>query len=200
MSYLADNLKYLLWDILRQEHLSMDEYEAFLRKVANGCGISFERFRRILDGSVEGTGSETDRIKERFREYDTENVPYIELDLMFQKDIETHKNDLILDNILYLLRSIPWGDNQEFTEALHIRGSTLTRWKSGTMKPSRHFQKEICKYFGIGEPDELKLAYLFFGLSPATTPQRKLECKRLIDAMDREEFERMYPALRKLLK
>lgn len=67
------------------------------------------------------------------------------------------------------------------------------------MKPSRHFQREICKYFKIGEPEDLKAAYFFFGLSPVSTPQKKLECKRLIDELDRDEFEKLYPALLKLL-
>lgn len=200
MGCLAENLKFLLWSICRQKHVPMDNYGAFLKSSADSCGIPEERFRKILNEDTEATGAEIQQIKAHFMKYDEERLRFLEYDQLFQGDIESHKNELIIENILYLIKTIPWGDNRDFINALQIQNSTLTRWKSGTMKPSRHFQKEICKYFGIGDPDELKMAYLFFGLSPATTPQRKLECKRLIDVMDREEFERIYPALLKLLK
>ena len=119
---------------------------------------------------------------------------------MFRNEIEQRKKELIKENILYLLNSIPWGNNQEFTETLEIQASTLTRWKSGKMNPSKYYQTKICKYFGAPDPENLKTAFLFLGLSPTTVAEKKVHLKNLLDAIDREKLESLYPALVKLLE
>lgn len=200
MNYLAENLKYLLWTIARQKYKSEEEYETVLAEAADACGIPFRRFRSILNEKSDASEAETQQIKHYFSTFDQEKSDYLEYEFLFSGDLESHKKELISDNIMFLIRTIAWGDNRDLVNTLQINNSTLTRWKSGTMKPSKHFQRELCKYYGIGDVDDLKTAYLFFGLSPVTTPQRKMECKRLIDALDRDGFEAVYPALLKLLK
>ena len=200
MSYLAENLKYLLWVIARRKHKSEEDYEKSLKEAADACGISFQRFRSILNEKSDASEAETQQIKHYVSAFDEDIVPYLECEFLYREQIEAHSKELISDNIMFLIRTIAWGDNRDLVNTLQINNSTLTRWKSGTMKPSKHFQRELCKYYGIGDVDDLKTAYLFFGLSPVTTPQRKMECKRLIDALDRDGFEAVYPALLKLLK
>lgn len=199
MNYLAENVKYLMWAISKKKKLSFSGYEPFLNTIATGCGIPQERFRKALEEKAELTEEEIRGVKTYFAQFDSDRAPYLDCELLFQEDIRANQKELVLENILFLIQSIPWGDNKDFTDALEIRGSTLSRWKNGEMKPSRHFQAEICKYFGLGDLDDLKTAYLFFGLSPVTTPQRKLEWKKMIDELSRADFEAVYPALLKLL-
>ena len=200
MNYLAENLKYWLWTIARHNHKSEEEYETILIETADACGIPFQRFRNILNEKTDASDAEIQQIKHYFSTFDQEKADFLKYEFLFGGDMEAHKKELISDNIMFLIRTIAWGDNRDLVNTLQINNSTLTRWKSGTMKPSKHFQRELCKYYGIGDVDDLKTAYLFFGLSPVTTPQRKMECKRLIDALDRDGFEAVYPALLKLLK
>ena len=200
MPYLSGNLKYLLWSIHRQRRYAQESYDDFIDHIADKCQISPARFRFIMGDKADATGEEILSIKKSLMEFDNEHIPYIDVEHLFVEYENTYADDLISENILYLINSIPWGSNQEFIETLQIRGSTLTRWKNGTMKPSKHFQEKICKYFGIPDVDTLKTAYLFLGLSPVSTSQKKVECKRLIDGIHREDFEAIYPALIKLLK
>ena len=78
--------------------------------------------------------------------------------------------------------------------------STLTRWKQGISKPDKHAQIQIAKYFGLRDSEDLKTKLLFLDLESVTTQQKKQECKQLIDNMNNNDFEMIFPALKKMLK
>ena len=198
MKYLANNMKYIIWSV-KQQRQRMD-YTALIDELAGQCGIPAERFKNILGDKVDASKEEIESIKKMFGKYDSENVPYFDVEYLYAGAVEEHKAQLIYENIQYLLHSIPWGNNQDFIESLQIQASTLNRWKNGTMKPSKFYQEKICKYFGVQGVDDLKESYLFLGLSPASTTERKMQIKRMIDSIDKESFEMVYSALVKLLE
>jgi len=191
-------MRYLIWSVGQQDPRT--GYPELIDALAARCGIKPERFRGILADRTDAAGGEIDRIKAVMAEYDAENAPYIDAEYLYAGGVEEHQAQLIHENIRYLLLSIPWGENQDLIEALQIQPSTLNRWKNGSMRPGRFFQAKICRYFGVPDPGELKTAYLFLGLSPSTAAERKAQIKRMIDSADKDEFERLYPALLKLLQ
>ena len=200
VEYLAENIRFLIWATKQRRHNPSQTYSEYLDELASKCQIDAERFRGILTGDVTASGAEIASIKRAFSTYDEEHAPYLDCEYLYREAIEEKKDLLIRENIQYLLNSIPWGDNQDFVEALEIQASTLTRWKNGKMKPSKFYQAKICKYFGVPDAESLKTAFLFLGLAPTTATEKKLHLKRLLDSIDREKLEAMYPALVKLLQ
>ncbi len=200
MDYLAENMRYLIWASRRSRRGSEQSYAEFIDELSARCQIDADRFRMLLSGTATASFTEVEQIKSVFSSVDEERVPYIDCEYLFRPFIEENSELLIMENLRYLLHSIPWGDNQDFIDAMQIRASTLTRWKSGKMKPSRYYKEKICQYFGIPGVDSLKSAFLFLGLSPATTLEKKLHLKRMIDKIDRERLETMYPAIVRLLE
>lgn len=200
MDYLSENMRFLVWATKRRNHNVSQSFPEYIDEVASKCKINAERYRGILVGDITATSEEIADIKRVFAVFDEEHAPYLDCEYLFRESIEKEKDVLIRENIQYLLNSIPWGDNQTFVEELEIQASTLTRWKNGKMKPSKYYQKKICKYFGVADVDSLKTAFLFLGLSPTTVAEKKLHLKRLLDGIDHERLEIMYPALVKLLQ
>lgn len=198
--YLAENLRYLIWASKQKPKNCGMSYSAYIDVISDRCQIGPDRFRSILSGSSAASDSEIQSIIRTFLPEDADRIPYLNTETLFSEEIEENGENLIMESILYLLNSIPWGKNQDFIDELKIRASTLTRWKSGKMKPSRYYKEKICKYFGISDADSLKHGFLFLGLSPTTTTEKRLQIKRLIDKIDCEKLEMMYPAIVKLLQ
>ena len=200
MNHLAENMRYLIWASKAHRRNSTQNYSAYIEELSGRCCIDVDRFRKIISGDASATSGEVESVKRVFSQFDDEHARFLDTDYLYREAIEENKDLLVQENILYLLKSIPWGDNREFVEELGIQDSTLTRWKSGKMKPSKYYQGKICKYFGIPDVDGLKTTFLFLGLSPTTVTEKKLHLKRLLDGIDRERLEAMYPAIVKLLE
>ncbi len=200
MDYLAENMRFLIWATKQRRRNSNQTYSDYIEELSGKCHIGTDRFRKILSGDASATSNEVENIKREFAHFDEEHARFLDTDYLYRESIEDRKSELVQENILYLLNSIPWGNNQEFVEELGIQASTLTRWKNGAMKPSKYYQSKICKYFGVPDVDGLKTEFLFLGLSPTTVTEKKLHLKRLLDSIDREKLEAMYPAIVKLLE
>ena len=85
------------------------------------------------------------------------------------------------------------------SKAVDIDPSTLSRWKKGLTVPDKYHLRLICEYFHIAE-DSLRTEFLFLDLEPVTTQSKKNLCKEWIDQMSPEEFDALFPALKKLIK
>ena len=196
MSYLADNLKVLLWK--NKGELSNRSYAEYIDHVAKQCRMDGEHFRAILRGDVQADDLEERKLRLFFEDfgYDLSAIRYMPL---FEDLIEKSGDELLDRNLRFLLQSLERGENGEFIQAIGVNPSTVSRWKQGITKPDRESQRRICGFFGYSDERVLRRRFLFLGLEPVSTQQRKRRCQKLMENMDRDEFEKIYPALIKLL-
>ena len=196
MSYLAENLKVLLWK--GKGELSQRTYRQYLDFVALRCSLTPDHLRAILRDQEKATSDEERALCSYFSDY-SDLLSAINYDFLFAELVEQSGEELLEKNIQYLLSTIGWGKNSEFVEKIGVNSSTLTRWKQGKTKPDKYAQSQIAHYFGFRDAQELRSKFLFLDFEPVSSEQKKQECKSLIDKMSKEDFELIFPALQKLL-
>ena len=197
MKKLADNLKVLLWKNKRE--FPQKTYREYIDFVAKQCRMTLKHFRAILCCEEMATDEEEARLRQYFSDY-SDNLSGIRYDFLFSDLIKEGQNEILTQNLQYLLGIIKHGENAEFVAAICVNPSTLTRWKQGKTMPDKKTLEKIANYFGLKNVDELKTQLLFLDLAPVSEQQKKQECKEMIDVMGKEDFEMVYAALKKLLK
>lgn len=197
MSYLSENLKVLIWK--NKGELPYKTYREYMEHVADQCQMEPEHLRAVLRGDEDAASAEASRLSEFFQDYgyDLSAIQYMPL---FDGLVAKSGEELLGKNLQFLLRSLNRGKTAEFVAAIGVNPSTVSRWKRGSTKPDPDSQMRICKYFGYPDARVLKSGFLFLGLEPASSEQRKRRCREMIESMDQESFERIYPALVKLLR
>ena len=195
MSYIADNLKVLIWQSKTDFEQSYPEYIDF---ISQQCRMRPGRLRDILRDKATINAQEESSLQRYFEKlgFDSYAISY---DFLYADVIEQSKDDLLDKNIQYLLNSLKHGQNKAFTDAIGVNASTVTRWKKGLTKPDRYALTQIARYYGFPDVNFMKTSFLFLDLDPVSVQQKKDECKNLIDAMSKEDFEALYPAIMKLL-
>ena len=196
MSILADNLKVLLWQ--SKGAYSQRSYGEYVETVALRCGMTPDHFRSILRDKERVTDQELAAIRLFFSDY-SENLSGLQYDYLFSSLVEHSKEDILEKNLQYLFSTLEHGENTEFVEEIGVNPSTLTRWKQGKTKPDKYALSQIAKYFGIKDVDDLRTQFLFLELEPVSTQQKKQQCKKMIDEMDKDAFEAIFVALGKML-
>lgn len=194
--HLVKNLKYLIW--ADKKSLPKLTYSEYLDFAAAQCGMLPERFRDILRNDAIATGREEYQIKTHYEDLGYDLTAIRDTDL-FSETPDYMQFELLRENLMYLLRKIPRGGNAEVVKAVDIDPSTLSRWKKGLTIPDKYHLRLICEYFHMAE-DSLRTEFLFLDLEPVTTQSKKNLCKEWIDQMSPEEFDALFPALKKLIK
>lgn len=197
MNDLAENVKVLLWQ--NKGEFPSWTYGEYIDFVAKQCGMTSDHFRDILRDDAEATDVEEKRIRDYFSD-DYDNLAAIRHEFLFTRLVDQCSDEIITRNLQYLLSMLEHGENAEFVKIIGVNPSTLTRWKQGKTKPDRYAQKQIATFFGLKDAESLWKDLLFLDLEPVTTQQKKNECKKLIDNLDRKYFEAIYVALKKVLK
>ena len=196
MSILSDNLKVLIWQ--NQRELGNMSYKEYIALVARQCGIAPLHFHALILDREEVTSQEEEMICSFFSDsgYD---LTTIHTHFIFDDLMERNKQNLIDKNIHYLVSNLDWGENNDFIKFIGVNSSTVFRWKQGKTRPDAKKQMQICQYFGFSDTNVLWRGFLFFDLEPLSYQQKLKCCKKMLDDMPKEEFERIYPAICKLL-
>lgn len=197
MSYLSNNLKVLIWK--NKGELSNQTYEEYISHIAKQCQMKPDYFREILRDRIIATEHDIFLIRRYFEDYGYD-LTAIHYNFLFEDVVAKAGDILLMKNIKYLLNSLSRGKNAAFIEAIGVNPSTVSRWKQGLTKPDKDSQHRICQYFGYTDIKILRKSFLFLGLEPATTEQRKRECQELICSMENDTFDKLYPAILKLLE
>ena len=197
MNDFASNVKVLLWQ--NKSDFPSKSYAEYIDFVAGQCGMQPENFRSILRDETKASDAEEKRIRDYFKD-GWDNLSAIKYEFLFSDLIEQSADEILVLNLQYLLSTIEHGENAEFVESIGVNPSTLTRWKQGKTKPDRYAQRQIAQFFGLKDAEDLKTQLLFLDLEPVSVQQKKAACKKMIDDMDRNSFEAIYAALRKILK
>lgn len=156
-------------------------------------------FRAILRDTVQPTGREVNLLRKYFEDYGYD-LSAIQYRFLFEELLAKSGDDLLAKNIQYLLKSLTRGKMQNSLKLSVLIRQPFRAGNRELQNPTRDSQNRICQYFGYPDARILRSSFLFLGLEPVSTEQRKQQCKELINSMDRETFDRMYPALLKLLE
>ena len=209
MSILSENVKTLIWKI--KGPLPKEDYAEYIEYIARECKMPEEHFRAVLRGEAVLANTELGVLLSFFREED-KYLGDKKLDddkLQITKFLETNmveeltkreKEELLERNLQYLLKTLTRGNNVKFIKEIGVNPSTVSRWKQGLTKPDKYSQANICRYFGYHDTAVLRNSYILFGLEPVSCEQKKQRIKEMIESMDKDTFESIYPALEKLLK
>lgn len=194
---LIQNIKTLLW--LGNRHNTNRSYVEYIQQISVSCRIKYETFMDIIQGSCSPTPHDLTQIVKTLGKLGYE-LDEIETKALFPDLKETAGEELMDLNIQYLIHSIPRGQQKKFVETIGMNPSTLCRWKQRKTKPDTYAKQQIAAYFGFETPEDIMLSFLFLGLEPYTDKHRRLYCQNQIDQMETEAFQKIYPALLKLLK
>ena len=196
MSILSDNLKVLIWQ--NQKELGKMSYKDYIAHVAVQCGIAPLHFHALILDKDEATSAEEGNICNFFSDSGFD-LTTLHTHFLFSDLMEQNKQELIDKNLHYLISSLDWGENNDFIRFIGVNSSTAFRWKQGSTRPDAKKQLLICQYFGYNNTNVLWYGFLFFDLEPLSYQHKLKYCKRMLDEMPKEEFERIYPAICKLL-
>ncbi len=196
MSYLVENLKVLIWR--SKGELSQKSYSEHIDMIAARCGIASEHLRSILRDKERASNQELASLRIVFSDY-SDNLSAIEYAFLFSDLIDNSRDNILRKNLNYLFGTLEHGENAEFVKEIGVNPSTLTRWKQGKTRPDKYALSQIARYFGFKDVNELSRQLLFLDLDPVSTQQKKKLCKKLIDEMDKDDFEMVFYALQKIL-
>ncbi len=196
MTLLSRNIQLLIWE--KKRDYATQGYDYFLGKFAKDCKLTKTRLLDIMKGEVTPTNDELDLILENCpnNEY---GATFIKSEDMVEYLDSFEQDNLMRENVMYLLSGLGDGETQLFVEKTGVNASTVTRWKQGTTTPNHNGQEKIVGYFGLGTKTILKNAFFFYNIGPWPVSMRKRDYILRIQNMDNEEFEKLDYALSKIL-
>lgn len=178
---LAVNLAFLLW----QKNIAREEWPEQLAMLIHS---DYQSAQNLLSGKAP-TLDEMDQIIE-FSGFSEEDLRYSSL---FQQV------PVFMENLKYLLATLPHGSMREFADFLDVDQSTLSRWRNGKQNPAGKYHDMIKEYFQLSSNIDLKESPLFLSLIPIGEIAQKNWLHEKIDALDAEILKELFPALKKLL-
>ena len=180
--YLARNLRFALW---RAGVVAADWPGQLGAWLGTGNARRAEELLRNGGASVE----ELDRIA------DASGIAAEEL---------THGDsisgfDVLAANLRFLLDSLEHGGRQELAKALETDPSTVSRWRSGRLKPGPRNLAGLRRFFQLPPDTDLKTDPFFLSLDPVGNEAKRRYLEQKVRDLPTDELSLMFPALRKLL-
>lgn len=186
MSGLARNLKYLL----QKKGVSRDER---VRTLAESLGCGQEKAQALLEGDQNDLSKEELKALAKLSGMSEEAV--LSGDLM-----KIEKVDIFARNLEFLLDRLPHGKKKHLAESLGVDQTTISRWGSGTQRPTKNKTIAILNYFNLPSTTDLESEPLFLSTMPIGEAETKKWLKAKIDELDRESLRALTPALVMLLR
>lgn len=120
-------------------------------------------------------------------------------DLRFNKLVNELGDDLIQENLQYLVSGVEHGDKKQIARQVGAHATSLSRWLSGTHRPDKRSRAMLAQYFGLTSEVELSQDPLFLSLVPISEGHRKKWLVAALDALDQKTLNELFPAFYKLL-
>lgn len=108
--------------------------------------------------------------------------------------------DILRENLGYLFSVLGRGGKKAVSAKLEIDPTTISRWLNGAFEPQTSMLQRLVDYFGLRKGTDLRQDPVFLTLGPASTEEQRLWVRRKLEALPRDTFQELYPALRRLLK
>jgi transcriptional regulator with XRE-family HTH domain len=112
--------------------------------------------------------------------------------------LSNNKISIFMENLDYLLEQLNNKKQGEILSEIGISRSTYSRLKNNQQSPNSHTRRKICDFFGINEATNLSEEPLFLSLEPIGIYLQKQWLYERIDQISGIEFQRLFPALRRI--
>jgi len=186
MNYLSQNLKYLLLE-------KGIERNDWIKTLASSLGRDERRARGILEGQAGTLNQGEMEALAHFARMDFGKLASENL-------IEIRKVDVFALNLSFLLERLPHGKKKHLAENLGVDQTTISRWGSGTQRPTKQKIRALADYFSLPKTIDLEKEPIFLSTMPIGEAETKQWLKERIDELDRETLRDLVPALIKLLE
>jgi transcriptional regulator with XRE-family HTH domain len=185
MDGLERNLRYLLW----KEGVDRKNWPS---KLAEWLGCPRQRAEDLLEGHEDvPTPKEMKALA---------HATGLALHDLSRNLLEKRNVDILAENIRFLINSLPHGQKKEFAAKLGVDVTTVSRWISGSQRPTKKKLAEIGKYFSIPSRVNLGSDELFLWTEPIGENQMKSWIAERIRQINGETLRDIFPALRRLLE
>lgn len=187
MSYLSRNLKYLLFI----KGSKPDDWAVDLSTVLK---LDIEKAQGLLSGEVDTlAGADKEGLEQL--------TPVFPLRLSGEPLWEELDDDERFRlNLLYLLESLPHGEQKQLADTLGVDAATISRWKSGKQSPNRKRLSALVDYLNLPKDSDLRKELLFLSDRPVGTAETKKWLMEQIEALESKELSELMPAFYKLLR
>jgi len=193
MDYFSENIRYLLLQKSRKknpEARAIEVRDSWLSMLARRLDNDRTAANELLYGTRSSNSEEIEELAAYFRE---------EPELLRNGRLIPEEK-ILKDNVLFLFECLEHGKQKEFAQRLEVNSSTVQRWKSGDSSPSKPKQEKLKQVFGLPSTLDLSDHPLFLDLDPISRSQRiEWLCGR-VRAMDQDDLNSLFPALKKLLE
>ena len=186
MSYLSQNLKYLLLE-------KGIERGKWIETLASSLRCDKRRAQAILEGQFDTLSQDEIELLSNFSGMTLEKLASENL-------IEARKVDIFSFNLSFLLERLPHGKKKHLAENLGVDQTTISRWGNGTQRPTRKKMEAILDYFNLPRNVDLRNDPIFLSTMPIGEDETKQWLKDRIDGLDREELKQLAPALMMLVR
>jgi len=183
MDGLKRNIRYLLW----KEGAERKDWPS---KLAKWLGCSLQRAEDLLEGRGEALTSKEKK--------SLANAVGVASKGLSENLLEKHDVDVLVENIRYLINSLPHGQKKEFAANQGVDVTTVSRWIGGAQRPTKKKLEEIGKYFGLPPGTNLYTEPIFLWAEPVSESQMKHWITEHIQRMEGNTLREMFPALRRL--
>ena len=185
MDRLKRNIRYLLW----KEGADRKDWQS---KLAEWLGCPLHRAEDLLEGRGEAL---TPREKRAF----ADGTGLATEDLL-ENLLEKNGVDIFVENIRYVIGGLPRGQKKEFAAKMGVDVTTISRWISGSQRPTKKKLEDIVRYFGLPPGTGLDSEPIFLWMEPLSESQMKSWISEKLQQMDGSTLRKIFPALRILLK
>jgi transcriptional regulator with XRE-family HTH domain len=107
--------------------------------------------------------------------------------------------NVLRENLSYLLDTLEYGGKKLLAESIHVDPTTVSRWLKGTSQPTEATLRQISTHFGLPSKTDLRIYPVFLSFEPIAVTERKDWVNSQVTALTAEDFQALYPALRRML-
>ena len=121
-------------------------------------------------------------------------------ELRFSDLVSDSQLKVLAENLRYLLDECPRGGKKQLAETLQVTPTTVSRWLGESTGISSRQLSKLNQYFVLPADVDLRLYPLFLDVEPAAVSQRRKWVLDHLQALTDDEFQSLYPALKRLLE
>ncbi|MEO1390273.1 MAG: hypothetical protein AAFV85_23315 [Cyanobacteria bacterium J06634_6] len=165
--------------------------KSWVSEIATWTNSREERALELLNG-ISTTESEAKALSQA--------TGYSQDELLFTDLLAASNLDIWQENVVSLVNSLARGENSQLAEALGIKSSTISNWKSRRQKPEKTHKQGIYVFFGVPSTLDIEEYPLFLSLSPISSEEQRLWLREKIDQLSNQTLQQLFPALERLLK
>lgn len=176
------NIRLLLW----RKHPKPETWADALHSKTN---IDKNLAVEILRGLRRPSAEEASLISAAFlrTEEDLRNAPLLGMS----------QEDVLQENIKFLLAHLPRGEKKAIAEKLSVVPETISRWTSRKSPPTKANRTALMRYMGL-DPSLIEQP-IFLSMEPISDLGKKKWLSERVERISPDELSSLFPALRKLL-